>query len=125
MRRTLSRQNTTPAGYFVPCKTGTSANRAKRNPLGAVWLAFGALVVPFAQDHPATFPRTVHARCVSERFPIPMTAETDPAACPVLNYRQAGAIGAATQVQDTAEKPGAGEANRTPDPNLGKVMLYP
>ena len=23
------------------------------------------------------------------------------------------------------EKPGAGEANRTPDPNLGKVMLYP
>jgi Arm DNA-binding domain len=22
-------------------------------------------------------------------------------------------------------KPGAGEANRTPDPNLGKVMLYP
>ena len=23
------------------------------------------------------------------------------------------------------KKPGAGEANRTPDPNLGKVMLYP
>jgi hypothetical protein len=23
------------------------------------------------------------------------------------------------------EKIGAGEANRTPDPNLGKVMLYP
>ena len=23
------------------------------------------------------------------------------------------------------EKAGAGEANRTPDPNLGKVMLYP
>ena len=23
------------------------------------------------------------------------------------------------------EEPGAGEANRTPDPNLGKVMLYP
>ena len=25
----------------------------------------------------------------------------------------------------TPQKPGAGEANRTPDPNLGKVMLYP
>ncbi len=29
------------------------------------------------------------------------------------------------QVIVLIEKPGAGEANRTPDPNLGKVMLYP
>ena len=29
------------------------------------------------------------------------------------------------EIAQAIEKPGAGEANRTPDPNLGKVMLYP
>jgi hypothetical protein len=33
--------------------------------------------------------------------------------------------GDAQQAIGFDEKLGAGEANRTPDPNLGKVMLYP
>ncbi len=36
-------------------------------------------------------------------------------------HRVAGAIGEATQFPEN----GAGEAIRTPDPNLGKVVLYP
>ena len=34
-------------------------------------------------------------------------------------------LGLGPQVTELFDKLGAGEANRTPDPNLGKVMLYP
>ena len=67
------------------------------------------------------------------RYPFFALLETHPkaAALRLLPQRfcgpdsKKGAHRALMQVIDCISLLGAGEANRTPDPNLGKVMLYP
>ena len=44
---------------------------------------------------------------------------------PILPRHEEARRGAVVYVKLRLRKIGAGEANRTPDPNLGKVMLYP
>ena len=43
----------------------------------------------------------------------------------VTKVRQNRHAGVSIQLSDKMLKNGAGEAIRTPDPNLGKVVLYP
>ena len=45
--------------------------------------------------------------------------------CEYLCGNEVPQIGVSDFHNDFSKKTGAGEAIRTPDPNLGKVMLYP